>query len=178
MLDPIGKEETTDPVLFPDAGQREDGGNLDGAHGARHRVTDPGRSRQIDHQQEGEFPFLGERFDEGRPEPGRDVPVDGAVVVPALVRPDLGEFHPLPAEHRARLAREQGIDHTSSPKGDPLDLLQQFGRDPNGHGTFTFASTCSTIASLVTSSASASKDNTIRWRRTSGARAWMSCGVT
>ena len=51
---------------------------------------------------------------------------------PVLVRAHLGELHPLPAEHRAVLAREQRADQPAGAELDALDLLEDFGGD--GHG--------------------------------------------
>ena len=46
------------------------------------------------------------------------------------------------------------------------------------HGTAIVSSSCFTSTSLVTSSASASKVVMMRWRNTSGAMLFTSCGVT
>src|SRR2546425_12818805 len=64
------------------------------------------------------------------PHAGRDVPVDGAEVVPLLVSPDLGELDALAPEHGAVLTGEKRVDQRACPELDPLDLPEHCG----GHG--------------------------------------------
>ena len=49
-----------------------------------------------------------------------------AEVVAVLVGPHFGELHPLPPEHRAILAGEQGGDDAPGPEFDGPDLPEDF----------------------------------------------------
>src|SRR5690606_6966659 len=122
----------------------------------------------------------------------RDVPVDVAHVVARLVLADLGELHPLSAEHALVLAAEDRCHDAARAQLDLPHLAQYvpcrrrcclrrgLGRaaQPADHGTSTAAKTRVTMSSDVTSSASASKLVMIRWRSTSGPIDFTSSGNT
>src|SRR6202034_964423 len=88
-------------------------------------------------------------------------------------------------EDRPVLAREHGVYETTSAKLDQLDLAQDVRRHTRRHRARARRHGLSiaprmrwTILSLVTDWASASNDVMMRCRRTSGATALMSSGVT
>src|SRR5206468_3127884 len=87
--------------------------------------------------------------------------------------------HSLSLEHGMVLATEHGVHQAARAELEQANLPQHVGRDHRPHqGASIAASTRVTIASLVTSSASASYVVSTRCRSTSGAIAFTSSGVT
>ena len=163
MLDAIGEQHYADAIVVAHGRHRQDRGQLAGgfalepAHG-----TELLRAGEIHGEHDGELALLDVPLDVRAAHAGSDVPVDGAHLVAGLVLAHLGELHSLPLEHGAVLADEKRVDEAARAQLEQLDLPENLPGWSAGfrrrldHGVLIASSTRATIASLVTSSASAS----------------------
>ena len=100
----------------------------------RTTAAEPAGGAPVHHEQHGELALLEVALDEGRAEPGGDVPVDGADVVAGLVLAHLGELHAAAAERARVFARDDVPHEVAGGDLEPPDLARDFlGR----HGTGT-----------------------------------------
>jgi hypothetical protein len=114
MLHSIGEQQRAHAILVAGRCQGEHGANLYGKGGLGQRVAEVQRPRLIHDEQQRELALLGKALHERMAEACRDIPVDGAEIVAFLIGADFRELDALPAEHRAVLAGEQGIDQGAS----------------------------------------------------------------
>src|SRR5262249_26262532 len=116
--------------------------------------------------------------DERPPDARRHVPVHGARVVALGVLADAVELDAGPAEDRCVRAGHQVGEQPSVEHVDPPHLLEDFREGGVAHGTGTASRTWPITCSDVRPSASASYVVSTRWRSTSAATDFTSCGVT
>ena len=186
MLHVIGEEEQTDFVVVADGGKGEHAGDFGGELAlAELHAAEVARSAHIHHQHDRELALFGELFHVRIPanfaQARGHIPVDRAHFVAGLVLAHFLKIHASAAKDAAVLAGESGLHHGARAELQAADLLQdvfRFLHPGGGYGTGRPWKICSTMRSLVSSSASASKETMTRWRSTSSPMLLTSCGVT
>ncbi len=182
-FDLVGKKKEADLVVVARGGEGKHTGDFGGefALALRGGAKVAGR-RDIDEEDQGPLPFLAVGFQEGAIHAGRHVPVDRADVVAGLVFAHLGKIDPGAFEKGVVGAGHGVVDIAPAANfhlaDAPQDFARLFGLTGLVHGTGIVSRIRETTSSLVISSASASYVSTTRWRRTSMAMVFTSCGVT
>ena len=87
------------------------------------------RGRDVDDEDHEEIPLLHELSHVGRVAPGRDLPVDGADVVPGLIGTDEGELESTAVEDRRVITAEEGFDEVPGTDLEAPDPAEDLGTD-------------------------------------------------
>jgi len=138
FLDAVGEGEQADLVVVANGRERQRGAQLGDEFALGLLIgSETLRTTHVHDEHDGQFAFLPELLDIRIARPGRDIPVDGADVVPGLIRSYLLEFDAPTLEGRVVLTSEQFAGQPRGEDLDPPDLLEQFGGD---HGRASVAS--------------------------------------
>src|SRR3569623_1066205 len=183
-LDAIAEQDQADAIVVSDRRHREHAGEL-----CRERAflnlaaPELARGRDVDEQPQLELALLAELLDERAAGSRRDAPIDRANLVARHVLADAVEVDAAAAERRAVRAGEHRRYEAAGLQLDPPHALHDVAhaRCLDGrrrHGIATWSRIRATSCSESIRSASASYVTATRWRSTSAAIAFTSCGVT
>src|ERR1700733_684229 len=176
-------EQQTHLVAVADRGKRQQAGKLRGQIAfAQARRSEISGCADVHQQQDREFALLGEFLDERPAGARRDIPVDGSHFIARAVFAHFVEVHAAALEYRLVGAGQAVVDHAA--RAD-LELahaahhgLVGFAAILRHYGTGSALSIFSMTFSEEIFSASASYVTETRWRSTSRAIDFTSCGMT